>query len=358
MTEKYVNGRMKRLFSSFLVFLLIPLYYNCGNGKGKDGSSSLRADVLVLAAYSVPKEVYRKEIIPAFKKYWKEKTGRKASFKESYMASGAQARAIVSGMEADVAALSLETDMEKLVKKGLIRHDWKKDKFGGFVTRSVAVIAYRPGNPKGIRGWDDLKRTDIKVIYPSPRTSGGAMWIVNAIYGAGLKITEEKYGAPDKSFAVNMLKNIQSRVKVMDKSARASATTFENGFGDVLLTYENEAVLRQKQGKDFPYIVPEATILIENPIAVVDRNVDKHGSREVAEAFVEFVRSVQAQRFFSDFGFRSVDDEVLRAYEAEYPVPRLLFDISYLGGWTSSAAELYGPKGVWTGIMRDLASGR
>jgi len=358
MTKKYVNGRMKRFFSCFLVFLLIPLSYHCGGGKGEDGGSGLREDELVLAAYSVPKEVYRKEIIPAFKKYWKEKTGRTALFRESYMASGAQSRAIASGMEADVAALSLETDMEKLVEKGLIRHDWKNKKFGGFVTRSVAVMVFRPGNPKGIRGWEDLSRIDINVIYPSPRTSGGAMWIVNCIYGAGLRISEENLGVPDKSFAVNLLKSIQGRVKVMDKSGRASVTTFENGFGDVLLTYENEAILRQKQGKAFPYIVPEATILIENPIAVLDANVDKHGNREMAEAFVEFVRSEQAQKCFAEYGFRPVDDKVLRAYEANFPVPRLLFDISYLGGWRSSVAELYGPGGIWTGIMRDLASGR
>jgi sulfate transport system substrate-binding protein len=338
--------------TALLVFFLLALFPSCGDKGNREESTE---DTLILGAYTVPKEAYQKEIIPAFQKYWQEKTGRTVSFMESYIASGAQSRAIAAGMEADIAALSLEADINRLVELGLITHDWRVGKYNGFVTRSAVVMVVRPGNPKQVKSWEDLTSGDIDVIYPSPKTSGGAMWFVNAIYGAGLKMTESKDGKPDPVYAKDLLKRIQKRVKVMDKSARESVTTFEKLFGDVLLTYENEALLRQMQGKDFPFILPEATILIENPIALVDKYVDKHGNREVAEAFLEFVFRKESQRSFARYGFRSVDEEVAVEFAAKYPVPPLLFNISYLGGWEKVSQEIYGPEGVWSRIMQELA---
>jgi sulfate transport system substrate-binding protein len=222
----------------------------------------------------------------------------------------------------------------------------------------VVALAVRPGNPKKVKDWEDLTPDTIDVIYPSPKTSGGAMWFVNAIYGAGLKMTEAKNGKADPVYARDLLKRIQKRVKVMDKSGRESVTTFEKGFGDVLVTYENEALLRQLEGKDFPFILPESTILIENPIAVVDKYVDKHGTREVAEAFVEFVYTKEAQRSFAKYGFRAVDEEVLKEFAQKYPVPPLLFDMSYLGGWDKVSQEIYGTDGIWTKIIEELGAGK
>jgi sulfate/thiosulfate-binding protein len=314
--------------------------------------------VLTLGAYTVPKEAYQKEIIPAFQKMWKEKTGQDVRFQESYIASGAQSRAIAAGFEADIAALSLEEDVTRLAEQGLITHDWKKRKYNGFVTRSLVVMAHRPGNPKQVKTWEDLTADTVDVIYPSPKTSGGAMWFVNAIYGAGLKLTEQKDGKPDPAYAWDLLKRVQKRVKVMDKSGRASVTTFENGIGDILLTYENEALLRQKQGKDFPFIIPEATQLIENPIALVDKYVDKHGNREAAEAFIEFLFTREAQRSFARYGFRAVDEEVFNEFKDKYPVPPLLFDIDYLGGWKKVSTDIYGPEGIWSRIIQELAKER
>jgi len=342
---------MKKVILCFLTAFL--LFQGCSSGSKKKlpGGSV----TLTLGAYTVPKEVYQKEIIPAFQKMWKEKTGQAVKFEESYIASGAQSRAIASGFEADIAALSLEQDVIRLQKEGLITHDWKNRKFNGFVTRSIVIIAHRPGNPKNIKGWEDLIREDIDVIYPSPKTSGGAMWDVNAIYGAGLKASEVETGKQDPSRARQLLKSIQKRVKTMDKSGRASVTTFENGIGDVLLTYENEALLRQKNGRDFPFLIPEATILIENPITLVDQNVDKHGNREAASAFVDFVLSTEAQRSFARYGFRPVNEEIAEEFTKEYPKPRLLFDISYLGGWEKVFTEIYGENGIWAQIVRELA---
>lgn len=340
---------MKKIFTFVLLVMVGIFFVQCGNNEVQSGLT------ITLGAYTVPKEVYQKEIIPAFKKYCLEKTGQEVNFNESYIASGAQSRAILAGFEADIAALSLEKDVERLKQAGFITHDWKAKKFQGFVTRSIVVFAVREGNPKNIQDWEDLGQPGVSVLYPSPKTSGGAMWDVNAIYGAGLKYSEIKTGAQDKNYAKELLKSIQRNVKVMDKSGRASVTTFENGIGDVIITYENEILLRKKQGRDFPLIVPKATILIENPIAIVDKNVEKHGNREVVEAFLEFCFTKEIQRVFANYGFRPVDEEVAVEFATEYPQPGHLFDINYLGGWDAIHKEIYGPNGVWTQIMEELA---
>lgn len=350
-----MTGNFRKFLSVAVVLFLAVLLINCGE-KGTPGKS--QEDQLILGAYTVPKDAYQKEIIPAFQKYWQEKTGRKVTFSESYIASGAQSRAIAAGMEADIAALSLEDDIVRLTRAGLVTHDWKAKRCNGFVTRSLVVLVVRPQNPKQVKNWEDLTSDNIDVIYPSPKTSGGAMWFVNAIYGAGLKMTEVKNGKSDPAYARDLLKRIQKRVKVMDKSGRESVTTFEKGFGDVLVTYENEALLRQMEGKDFPLIIPDATHLIENPIAIVDKYVDKHGTREVAEAFVDFLYTKEAQRSFAKHGFRPVDEEVLKEFAVKYPIPPLMFDISYLGGWDKVSKEIYGTEGTWTKVIEELGTGK
>ena len=345
--------RSRRLWVA-LVVLAMAGTSGCGS-KGQKGESGTEEDVLVLAAYTVPKEAYEKEIIPAFQRLWKAKTGRDLTVEQSYEASGAQARAVLGGFQADVVALSLEGDVDKLVDAGLITHNWKKRIWNGFITRSVVAIGVRPGNPKNIRGWEDLARPDVEVLYPNPKTSGGAMWCVNAIYGAGLKMSEEKTGNADPGQARELLKRIQRRVKVMDKSGRLSVSTFERGIGDAILTYENEILLRQLQGRDFPVVVPPATILIENPIAVVDKNAEKHGTRDLADAFVEFCHTDEAQRVYARYGFRAANPEILEEFADQYPVPPMLFDVEYLGGWARVRETLYGPEGTWTLVTRELA---
>lgn len=338
--------------SRYLFLLILLTMGACRKGDRPSADGDV---VLTLGAYTVPKEAYQKEILPAFRQYWKEKTGQTVRFEESYIGSGAQSRAIAAGFEADIAALSLEKDVQRLADLGLIEHDWKGSRYGGFVTRSVVVIAFREGNPRNIRDWEDLTREDVRVLYPSPKTSGGAMWDVNAIYGAGLRSSEDRSGTADPAYAKSLLKSIQRNVRVMDKSARASMTTFENGIGDAILTYENEVLLRHMQERALPFVIPRATILIENPIAVIDRNVDKHGNREAAEAFVDFVMTEASQRAFAEYGFRSVNDRVAAAFAEKYPRPELLFDIEYLGGWENVHTVLYGPEGAWTEVVDELA---
>lgn len=308
------------------------------------------ARTLTLGAYTTPREAYGKAIIPAFQRHWKQKTGQDVRFQESYLGSGAQARAIVGGFEADVAALSLEADVDTLAKAGLIQRDWRAGPTRGMVSRSVVVIAVRKGNPKAIRDWDDMKRKGLEVLTPNLRTSGGAKWNVCALYGAALLGgTSVKKG--DVAGAMSLLADVLRNVTVMDKGARESMINFEKGVGDVAITYENEVLVGRKSGETYEYVVPKSTILIENPVAVVDKYADKHGNRDLAEAFVAFLATPEAQRAFAGYGLRPVDASVAKETAKQFPAVRELFSIRDLGGWAQVEKTLFAPDGVYERAM-------
>lgn len=353
------TNKKRVLTISILALFLLSLLAGCGS-KAADNKAAAPAGktrTIIIGSYTVNKEPYEKEIIPAFQKYWKEKKGEEVKFETSFEASGAQARKIAGGFEADVAALSLEGDIEQIVKAGLITNDWRARRNKGFVTNSIAVIAVRPGNPKGIKDWEDLAKPGVSVLYPNPKTSGGAMWDVNAIYGAGLKISEAKEGKPNPAYARDLLKRVQKNVKVMDKSGRESFTTFEKGTGDAVVTYENEVLRAIAEGQKYEVIYPKSTILIQNPVAIVDKSVEKHGNKEVVEAFVDFLYNKDSQRVFGKAGFRPVDLEVAKEFTSRFPTPEQLFGIEYLGGWDKVLKDLYGNEGAWTKIVEELAKG-
>ena len=316
---------------------------------------------LILAAYSVPKEAYERHIIPAFQKHWKQKTGQEVRVRSSYGASGAQARAIIGGFDADVAVLSLEGDIDQIVKAGLIAHDWRKAPHGGMISASVVALGVRKGNPKGIAGWEDAARPGVEVLYPNPKTSGGAMWDVIAIYGAGLKLAQQpaagKPAAPEvaEAQAIDLLTRIQRNVRIMDKSGRESVTTFERGVGDVIVTYENELLPRVKNQRPYEIIVPPQTVWIENPAAVVDKYADRHKVTDVAEAFVAFLHGPEAQAAFLELGFRPLDSAAASSPVTTFPRPTQLFTIAELGGWDQISTKLFGAQGLWTKVVEDLA---
>jgi sulfate transport system substrate-binding protein len=278
-------------------------------------------------------------------------------FRESYQASGAQARAIVGGFEADVAALSLEADIEKIVAGNLIQHDWRSGPYKGMVTNSVVVLAIRQGNPKNIRDWSDLTRPGLEILTPDPKTSGGAMWNINAIYGAALRGFA---GVPkgDPAAAERFLRDVFRNVSIMDKGARESITTFEKGVGDVAITYENEVLVGRQAGRTYDYVIPRSTILIQNPAALVDASVDRHGSRETAQAFLEFLVSPEAQRAFTQYGLRPVDPEVAREVASKFPPVEDLWTIDELGGWGKVQEEIYGSNGVWPRVFAEKSRSR
>jgi sulfate transport system substrate-binding protein len=297
----------------------------CG---GSAGGGSGDSSELTLVAYSTPKEAYG-EIIPAFDR---TAQGKGITFQQSYGASGDQSRAVQSGLPADVVALSLAPDVSKLVKAGLVSANWDKDHYKGMVTDSVVVLAVRKGNPKHIRDWSDLVKPGVQVITPNPFTSGGARWNVMAAYGSQIKAGK----TPAQALAY--LKALFKNVTVQDKSARESLQTFTAGKGDVLISYENEAITAQRKGEKLDYVIPDRTILIENPIAVTSnaRNATK------AREFVDYLRSPAAQRIFESKGYRPVDHSLVD--KAKFPTPPGLFTIEDLGGWAKVTDQFFDPQ--------------
>jgi sulfate transport system substrate-binding protein len=314
--------------------LLALVAAGCGGTSSGSGSGKL-----ALVAYSTPKEAYA-EVIPAFQK---TTAGKEVKFSQSYGASGDQERAVESGLPADVVALSLALDVNKLVKKNLVAADWNKGKYGGFVTNSVVVFAVRKGNPKNIKTWDDLTKSGVQVLEPNPFTSGGAKWNVMAAYGA--QIEQGKTPAQ----ALDYLKKLFKNVVVQDKSAREALQTFSAGKGDVLLAYENEAITAQQKGQNLEYVVPDQTILIQNPIAVTADSKNQKG----AKAFVDFATTPEAQKIFVSKGYRPV---VASANDpSKFPDPPGLFKIDKFGGWSKVNDEFFDPdKGKVAGIEKDL----
>jgi sulfate/thiosulfate-binding protein len=318
---------------------LLLLVSGCGGQSSSEASSGGDGSggKLTLVAYSTPEEAY-KELIPAFNKTSK---GKGVSFSQSYASSGEQSRAVEGGLPADVVEFSLEPDMTRLVDAGLVDKGWNRNEHKGMVTNSVVVLMVRKGNPKHIKDWDDLVTGDVDVLEPNPFTSGGAKWNIMAAYGAQL----EKGRSPQQAeqYIADLFKN----VSVLDKSARESLQTFSSGKGDVLLGYENEAILAQQKGEDLDYIVPDQTILIENPLAATSESKDP----EVAQSFVDFLYTDEAQKIFVDKGYRPVVKGIPGA--EEFPTPKDLFDITKFGGWGEVNTDFFDPeKGVVAKIFQ------
>src|SRR3984957_11001604 len=291
-------------------------------------SSSNGGNKLALVAYSTPQGAYEK-LIPAFQATGE---GKGVSFSQSYGPSGEQSRAVVNGLHADVVNFSLEPDVEKLVKAGLVSPSWNQNATHGFVTNSVAVIIVRKGNPKHITGWNDLIKPGIGVVTPNPFTSGSARWNIMAAYGAQLK--EGKTPAEAEEYLKELFKNVVSQ----DSSARNALQTFVSGRGDALIDYENEAITDQKKGEPVEYVIPKDTILIQNPIAVVG----KGSGAATAQKFVNYLTSTAGQTIWAQQGYRPVISGIAAA--SKFPTPAGLFTIDTLGGWKQVTKEFFEPE--------------
>jgi sulfate/thiosulfate-binding protein len=315
-----MSGRTKTLVMLAVIGLAAVLAA-CGDSASGGGSSKLS-----LVAYSTPKEAYE-AIIPAFEK---TPAGTGTSFTPSYGNSGDQARAVIAGLPTDVVALSLEPDITKLVKEHLVAPGWKSTPTKGIVTRSVVALAVRRGNPKHITGWADLVKPGIEVLTPNPFTSGGARWNVMAAYGS--QIEQGRTEAQATDYLQRLFKN----VVVQDKSAREALQSFTSGKGDVLISYENEAITAQQKGEKLDYVIPDQTILIENPIAATVKAGPK------AQAFVDYATSTPAQKIFAAKGYRSVIPSLVD--KQTYPDPPKEFDITKFGGWDAVMTKFFDPK--------------
>lgn len=329
-----------RSLKKFLAFLLVGVGLTVGIAACTTSSSTPNSPVsagagtaknpveLTLVSFAVTQAAYER-IVPLFTEKWKQEHNQEVTFNQSYGGSGSQTRSVIDGLEADVVALALALDTKKIEKAELIQPGWEKEApNGSIVTKSVAALVTRAGNPKNIQGWEDLSRPDVKVITANPKTSGGARWNFLALWGAINQTGGD--AAKAEAFTTSVFKN----VPILPKDAReATDVFFKQGQGDVLINYENEVLLANQRGEVLPFVIPDPNISIDNPIAVVDANVDKHGTREVAEAFVQFLFTPEAQREFANVGFRSVDDGVAKEFSKDFPVIKKLFTITDLGGW-------------------------
>jgi sulfate transport system substrate-binding protein len=324
--------------------LLAACGKSSGGGSGAGGTGPLE---ILNVSYDPTRELYD-AINAEFTRRWKDKAGQQLTIKQSHGGSGKQARSVIDGLQADVVTLALAYDVEALVKPGLIQPGWQQrlpDNSAPYT--STIVFLVRKGNPKGIKDWDDLTREGVQVITPNPKTSGGARWNYLAAWGHELK------RGGDDAKAEALLKKIFANVPVLDSGARGSTTTFvERGIGDVLLAWENEALLAVNQlgaGK-FDIVSPAVSILAEPPVAVVDKVVDKRGTRAVAEEYLKFLYTDEGQAIAAKHGYRPRNDKVLADNDKTFPKLNLFTIDELFGGWGKAQATHFADGGVFDRI--------
>ncbi|HEX7246686.1 MAG TPA: sulfate ABC transporter substrate-binding protein [Actinomycetota bacterium] len=337
-----------------LALVAVTVLAACSSAQGGESATNAsgtcepaETPVINFAAYSTPREAYGK-IIPAFVSQWKEDhDDQNVIFQESYQGSTTQAANVIAGYEADVVALSLAPDVDQIADAGIITHDWTDTTDAGMVSSSVVVFDVRPGNPLGIADWDDLAG-DVEILTPDPASSGGARWNLVSLWGAALR----GYAGVDEGDevgATSLMQDVLGNVIVFDKNARDSIQNFEAGNGDVAITYENEVLTAQEAGLDDEAVYPPSTVLIENPVAVVDTWVDEHCVREVAEAFVEYLHSPEAKEIFTEVGFlRSTDVKEAQKGGGQFPAIEDLFTVEEIGGWDALNDRLFSDSGIVT----------
>jgi sulfate/thiosulfate transport system substrate-binding protein len=313
--------------------------------------SAFAADVTLLnVSYDPTRELYV-EFNKAFAAAYQKQTGKSVDVKQSHGGSGAQARSVIDGLQADVVTLALAYDIDAIAAKGLIAADWQKrlpDNSSPYT--STIVFLVRKGNPKGIKDWDDLVKSGVQVITPNPKTSGGARWNYLAAWGYALK----KYGSADK--AKQFVADLYEHVPVLDTGARGATVTFvERGVGDVLLAWENEAYLALREfGQDkFEIVTPPRSILAEPPVAVVDTVADKKGTRSVAEAYLKYWYTKEGQEIAARNSYRPRDPDVAKAYENAFAKVELFTIDDVFGGWTKAQKDHFAEGGIFDQIYKN-----
>ena len=303
---------------------------------------------LLLVSYAVTKAAYDR-ILPGFEAEWKAKTGQVVQVKTSYGGSGSQTRAVIDGLEADLVGLALGGDVLKIEKAGLIQPGWQQElPHASTITHSVVALIPREGNPKGVKDWPDLAKPGITVVTANPKTSGGARWNFLALWGS---VTQNGgIEAQARQYVAKVYGNVES----LPRDAREASDVFLNrGQGDVLLNYENEAIQARKKGElKQAFLVPPLNISIDAPIAVVDRNVDRHGTRKVAEALAAYLQSDAAQQIFAEEGFRPVSPSVWAKVKGQFAPVTKLFSVADFGGWGRVNKAFFGDDGIWDQLFR------
>ncbi|MCP9820300.1 sulfate ABC transporter substrate-binding protein [Synechococcus sp. Cruz-9H2] len=298
---------------------------------------------LLLVSYAVTKGAYDR-IIPKFISEWKAKTGQELEIKTSYGGSGTQTRAVIDGLDADVVTLALSADVLKLEESGLLDAGWEKElPNNSIITNSTVAFLTRPGNPKQIASWADLIKPGITVVTANPKTSGGARWNFLGLWGSVTQTGGNQQQA--EAYVASVYKNVDN----LPKDAREASDVFlKKGQGDVLLNYENEAILATRTGdlKD-PFLVPEVNIRIEGPVAVVDKNVERKGTRKAAEALAQYLFSEEAQAIFAEEGFRPTNPTIWSRVKDRFAPVKQFFTVQDFGGWDLVNKEFFGKDGLW-----------
>lgn len=316
----------------------------CGPSKAPSaGDGTSKQQELLLVSYAVTKGAYDR-ILPRFAANWKSKTGQELKILTSYGGSGTQARAIIDGLEADVATLALSADVLKLQQGGLIQPGWEQElPSDSIITNSTVAFLTRPGNPKGIRSWKDLDNKDVEVVTANPKTSGGARWNFLGLWGSITQVGGSQQEA--EAYVTSVFRNVEN----LPRDAREASDAFlKRGQGDVLLNYENEAILATRIGDlKSPFIVPELNIRIEGPVAVVDKNVDRKGTRKAAEALSSYLFSEEAQQVFAEEGFRPTNPTVWARVKDRFAPVKQFFSVKDFGGWDAVNKTFFDNGGLW-----------
>jgi sulfate transport system substrate-binding protein len=315
----------------------------CGAPRAPSASGEGEPQELLLVSYAVTKGAYAR-ILPRFAADWKARTGQELRIRTSYGGSGTQTRAIIDGLEADVATLALSADMLKLQQAGLIQSGWERElPNGSIITNSAVAFLTRPGNPKGLRSWSDLVKPGVTVVTANPRTSGGARWNFLGLWGSITQTGGSQQQA--EAYVTNVYRNVET----LPKDAREASDVFlKRDQGDVLLNYENEAILATRTGDlKAPFVVPELNIRIEGPVAVVDRVVDRKGTRKAAEALAAYLFSEEAQQVFADEGFRPTNPTVWQRVNSRFAPVKQVFSVQEFGGWEAVNKTFFDNGGLW-----------
>ncbi|GGA31257.1 sulfate ABC transporter substrate-binding protein [Paenibacillus physcomitrellae] len=338
---------LKKAVIAGVVLSLTVAVTACGSGGARSGSGSKKIELLNVS-YDPTRELYE-SYNKAFAAYWKEKTGQEVTIKQSHGGSGKQSRSVIDGLDADVVTLALGYDIDAIQEAGLINEGWQsKYEHNSAPYTSTIVLLVRKGNPKGIKDWDDLIKDGVEVITPNPQTSGGARWNYLAAWEYAIH-----HNNGDEEQTKEFMKKLFANVPVLDTGARGATTTFvERGIGDVLIAWENEAMLSMKElGQDkFDIVYPSESILAEPPVAVVDDNVDKRGTREAAEAYLQYLYSEEGQTIAAENYYRPTLESVKEKYKDKFKDIKLYTIDEEFGGWAKAQKEHFSDGGIFDQI--------
>ena len=323
-------------------------FAGCGSEQAANNADSKGAGEFLNVSYDPTRELYA-EFNQVFTGEWKKESGQNVEFRQSNGGSGKQARSVIEGLEADVVTLALAYDVDEIAQAGLIDKDWlKKFPDNSAPYTSTIVFLVRKGNPKNIHDWDDLVRDDVKIVTPNPKTSGGARWN----YLAAWEYARQKFNG-DETQVKGFIKKLFQNVVALDSGARGATTSFvQRGQGDVLIAWENEALITLKDSPDYEIVAPSLSILAEPSVAVVDKVVDKKGTRKVAEAYINYLYSENGQEIAAKNFYRPRNKTVFEKYKGQFPELKLFTIDDAFGGWTKAQKEHFADGGTFDQIYQ------